>query len=50
MSHRRIAQIWFGILGIAAGVAVLVSGTLTAGRLDASEQGIAISVVEVAQA
>ena len=49
MTHTRILQVWFGILGIAAGLTVLVSGVLTADKLEASDKGITITVVQIAK-
>ena len=48
MSHKRILQVWFGVLGITAGVAVMVSGVFATDRLEASDKGIAITVVQAA--
>jgi len=48
MNHTRILQAWFGVLGLAAGAVVLFSGIVTSDKVEASEKGIAINVVQVA--
>ena len=48
MSKERILQVWFGILGIAAGAAVLLSGVLTSEKQQAPDNGISITVLHAA--
>ena len=46
MSQARMLQVWFGILGIAAGATVMLSGMFTSGKTEASNnEGITITVV-----
>jgi hypothetical protein len=48
MSTERILQVWFGILGIVAGVAIVFSGVLTADNTEAASDGIKITIVRSA--
>jgi hypothetical protein len=46
MSDSRLQQIWFGTLGITAGMVVLMSGFFTAEKSHAADSGISITVVQ----
>jgi hypothetical protein len=46
MSHTRMLQVWFGVLGLAAGVVVLFSGIVTSEKVEASDKGISITVAQ----
>ena len=49
MSNSRLPQVWFGIVAIVAGFAVLFSGIFTSSpAAHASDQGITIKVVHAA--
>lgn len=49
MSKLRLLQVWFGVLGIATGFAVLLSGVLTSGpKAQADDQGITITILNAA--
>jgi len=47
MSKSRLVQVWFGIVGIAAGFAILLSGIVTSEKAQANE-GISITIVHAA--
>jgi hypothetical protein len=44
MSNARMLQVWFGVVGMAAGLAVLLAGALTPQATDAEDTGIIITV------
>jgi len=49
MSNSRLIQVWFGIVGIVAGFAVLFSGVLTSEpQAQPSDAGITITVLHAA--
>jgi hypothetical protein len=48
MSNSRPVQMWFGIVGIAAGFAVLLSGLVTSEKAQAANQGISITTTHAA--
>jgi hypothetical protein len=48
MSNSRLVQVWFGIVGIAAGAAVLLSGMVTSEKAQAANEGISITIVHAA--
>ena len=48
MSNSRLVQVWFGIVGIVAGLAVLCSGIVTSEKAQAANEGISITIVHAA--
>ena len=48
MSKERILQVWFGIIGIAAGAALLIPGILVSEPAQAANEGISITIVHAA--
>jgi hypothetical protein len=48
MSNSRLVHVWFGILGIVAGAAVLLSGVFTSEKAQAANEGISITIVRTA--
>jgi hypothetical protein len=49
MSNSRLLQVWFGIVGIVAGFAVLFSGILTSEpQAQPSDAGITITLLQAA--
>ena len=48
MSNSRLVQVWFGIVGIAAGFAILLSGIVTSEKAQTSNEGISITIVHTA--
>ena len=48
MSTERILQVWFGILGLAAGAALLLPGILASEPAQAANEGISITFVHTA--
>ena len=50
MSNSRLVQVWFGIVGVVAGFAMLLSGVITADKAQAANQGISITIAHTAPA
>jgi len=48
MSNSRLVQVWFGIVGIAAGLVVLFSGIVTAEKAQTANEGISITIMHAA--
>ena len=48
MSNSRLVQVWFGIVGMVAGLAVLFSGIVTSEKAQAANEGISITIVHAA--
>ena len=48
MSKSRLVQVWFGIVGMVAGLAVMFSGIVTSEKAQAANEGISITIAQTA--
>jgi hypothetical protein len=48
MSKSRLVQVWFGIVGMSAGLAVVFSGIVTSEKAQTANEGISITILHAA--
>lgn len=48
MSNSRLVQVWFGIVGMSAGLAVVFSGIVTSEKAQTANEGISITILHAA--